>query len=61
VFEILALTCQQGVDGFGWKRQVGLVGRLRECELAAIEVLLELRRLREAGGDGSGDYRAGWY
>ncbi len=38
-------TCRPAVDGTGWKRQAGLVGRLREREreLAAVEVLLEHR------------------
>jgi predicted ATPase len=31
------------MDGTGWTRHAGLVGRLRERELAAVEVLLERR------------------
>jgi MoxR-like ATPase len=36
-------ACQHAVDGIGWERHSGLVGRLREREreLAAVEVLLE--------------------
>src|SRR5580704_14771345 len=46
------------VDGIGWTRHAGLVGRLREREreLAAVEVLLERRggMLRLEGRDGIG-------
>jgi len=39
------LERRHAVDGIGWKRHAGLVGTLREREreLAAVEVLLELR------------------
>ena len=41
----MRFACQYAVDGVGWKRHAGLVGRLREREreLAAVEVLLEDR------------------
>ena len=42
---LIRFPCQHAVDGTGWKRHAGLVGRLREREreLAAVEVLLEHR------------------
>jgi DNA-binding CsgD family transcriptional regulator len=41
----VCFACQHAVDGTGWTRHAGLVGRLREREreLAAVELLLERR------------------
>ena len=45
VGQFCALSVRHAVDGTGWTRHAGLVGRLRERqrELAAVEVLLERR------------------
>ena len=41
----MRFACRRAVDGTGWKRHAGLVGRLREREreLAAVEALLKHR------------------